>query len=304
MVQNASQQKIQYVRKSNMPLPPLSALRAFEAAARLKSLSDAGRELNVTHAAIAQQIRKLEDWMGRPLMRRVGRGVEPTEDGAVLAEGLGSGFEQITRAVARFHETQNARPLVVSVTPNFASHWLIPRLGNLRATYPTIELTIDATPKTVDLNAGDADIAIRFGRGAWPNLASARLFSANLVMAAASSLVDGHEISSPLDLRAFPLIQELGSEELHTWFRAHGVEDLEGFKISQMAGHLMLDMIRNGHGIGISTNSWVTEDIKAGRIVSLFEERGNDDLAYYVVTKTGVLDRQVKAFRKWCLAQD
>jgi len=289
--QNASQQKNRNVRKSNMSLPPLSALRAFEAAARLKSLSEAGRELNVTHAAIAQQIRKLEDWMGRPLMRRVGRGVEPTDDGKMLADGLNTGFGQIIQAVEQFNQRQNSRPLIISVTPNFASHWLIPRLGAFREAHPDIELTIDATPKSVDLSAGDADIAIRFGKG-------------KLVLAAAATLVEGREISSPKDLRAFPLIQELGSAELHTWLRAHGLDNIEDFKISQMAGHLMLDMIRNGHGIGISTSSWVNEDLKSGRIVSLFEARGNDDLAYYVVTKSGVLPPAVKAFCKWCLAQE
>lgn len=284
-----------------MRIPPLTALRAFEAAARLGSLSAAGRELNVTHAAIAQQIKRLEEWTGKPLLLRSGRGVSTNEDGAILASGLTAGFAHIQRAVDDISDNDAARPLVVSMPPNFASNWLIPRLSTFRDTHPQIELMLDASTEIKDLKAGEADVAVRYGNGAWPGLDARPLFCAKLVLAAATSLLDGREVSQPSDLADLPWIHATGTDELIVWLREHGFQPEQKLRSTHLPGHYAVEAIRRGQGIGIASRTWLEEDIKSGLVTALFEEDDPRGLGYYVVTRHGVQSAAVQAFTKWLL---
>ncbi len=151
-------------------LPSLAALRAFEAAARTLSFSEAGREMNVSHAAVAQNVRRLEAELGRPLMARSGRGLALTADGAALARGLSEGFGTIRATLAAFAADDAARPLRITMTPNFAVGFLIPRLGGFHRAHPEVELDLDPSARVVDLAAGGVDLAIRYGNGGWPGL--------------------------------------------------------------------------------------------------------------------------------------
>ena len=146
-------------------LPSLAALRAFEAAARTGSLSAAGRELNVTHAAVGQQVRRLEAELGRRLLRREGRGVATTEDGARLAAGLAAGFGAIRRALAAFAAEDAARPLRLTTTPNFAANFLMPRMGAFRRAHPEVALRLDPTPALSEIGPEGAELAVRYGEG-------------------------------------------------------------------------------------------------------------------------------------------
>ncbi len=278
-------------------MPPLSALRAFEAAARLGSLSGAARELNVTHPAIAQQVRRLEAWFGASLLVRAGRGVEATEAGTRLAAGLTEGFGAIRRAVESV--TEDDRPLSVTLTPTFAAYWLMPRLGAFRAAHPEIPLTLDPTSESVDLRRGAHDLAIRFGAGNWAGLEAERLLPSDFVVAAAPALLAGRRIETPADLLDLPWVQELGTDELRVWMAAQGVPDAAPRNVARMPGNMMLDAIRRGEAIGITGRAWLSHDIGTGALVTLFDHAQSPDLGYWIVTLPGPRRAAAKAFVGW-----
>jgi len=144
-------------------LPPLNALKAFEAAARHVSFTLAAAELNVTHAAVSRHIRDLEAWLGIKLFVRTGRGVELTERGKGYAAEVTRGFDILAHATdsASGRRRRRAQKLVVSVEPSFAALWLIPRLGRFTAANPDIELVLDSTNRLADFARGEADAGIR-----------------------------------------------------------------------------------------------------------------------------------------------
>ena len=144
--------------------PPLSSLRAFEAAARNLNYSAAGRELNVSHAAIAQQVRSLESHLGLRLAQRAGRGIELSPQGALLAEHLTHGFGEMAGALRALTAAESDRPLHVTMTPSFAANWFMPRMQSFRAAHPDIDLTVNPTVDLVDLRKTQCDVAIRFGK--------------------------------------------------------------------------------------------------------------------------------------------
>lgn len=282
-----------------MTPPPFSALRAFEAAARLRSFSAAGRELNVTHAAIAQQVKRLEQWFETPLMRREGRGVSPTEDGALLAHGLRDGFDAIMEAVARLTDRTSSRPLRITATPSFAANWLIPRLGDFRAAHPGVDLVIDPSSHLVDLSTGAHDVAIRYGRGAWCGLESRPLMSAQMVIAASRELIGDREVADPEDLLDYPWLREAGSDEWRFWLALYGVAEARGTHVTELPGHLLIDGLRRGLGVGLTVRAWIEPDISAGRIVTLLDGKMDDGVGYHLVTRFGPQRPPVKSFIRW-----
>lgn len=279
--------------------PPLTALRSFEAAARLGSLSAAARELNVTHAAVAQQVRRLESWFGVKLLTRAGRGVETTERGAALAAGLSEGFGVIAATVRRFAEDDDARALRITTTPSFASGWLMPQLAAFRETEPEIELMINPTVETIDLIEEDYDVGFRFGRGDWPGLQVERLLATNEVLVASTALLERHPIATPADVATAPWVQELGTDEIRHWLLSHGVDASAHRQVLNLPGPLALDAVRRGHGLAMTARAWVREDIEAGRMVALFEEEQDPALGYYMVARPQPHRRPLAAFLKW-----
>ena len=278
-------------------MPPLSSLRAFEAAARLRSLTAAARELNVTHPAIAQQVRRLEAWLGLSLLVRAGRGVEPTEAGARLVVGLSEGFGAIRRAVETI--TEDDRPLNITLTPTFAAYWLVPRLGAFRAAHPDIPLTLDPTSETVDLRREGHDVGIRFGKGDWPGLETTRLLPSDFVVAATPALLAGQRVETPADLLLLPWVQEIGTDELRVWMADQGVEDAAPHNVVRMPGNLMLDAIRRGEAIGITGRAWLSHDIAEGTLVTLFDREQSPDLGYWIVTAGTPARAAAKTFIRW-----
>ena len=144
-------------------LPPLTALRAFEAAARHMSFAKAADELNVTPAALSFQIKSLEEHLGQPVFHRLNRAVELTEIGALLTPGLESGFSEIASAWSRVRRFADQTILTVTAGPAFTALWLAPRLFTFAADHPDIELRFSASLKLVDFDRDDVDLAIRFG---------------------------------------------------------------------------------------------------------------------------------------------
>ena len=292
----------------NGHLPPLSALRAFEAAARLQSFTRAAEELNVTPAAISHQIHALEGDLGVKLFHRLNRAVELTPSARVLLPGLSEAFAGIQASVRRLRAHNDTGTLTVTVSPSFAAKWLVLRLHRFQERYPAIDVRISASDEVVDLSRGDFDLAIRYGTGRYSAL-HVELLARNEVFPACSPqlLEDGPPLRTPEDLRHHALIHDQAVDRdplvptWAMWLKAAGVADVPANSgISFSGTHLALDAAIAGHGVVLAYSTIAAADLTAGRLVRLFSLSLPDLFAYYIVTVPGALERaKVKAFRDW-----
>ncbi|MEO1314533.1 MAG: LysR family transcriptional regulator [Pseudomonadota bacterium] len=282
-------------------LPPPAALRSFAALAEAGTLSGAGRALNVSHAAIGQQLRALEAHMGVPLAHRAGRGIELTPEGKRLATAVQSGFSQIAEAVEALTGAEADRPLQISVTPAFAAAWLMPRLSDFHTRHPGLELMINPSATMVTLEPGGIDLAIRYGSGVWDKVESQLLIRTPRVIVAARSLVgDGHP--DPKALLCVPWLQELGISEVPDWLATQGLAGQRPTRITQLPGNLMMEALRAGDGIAATTRLFIEEDLAKGTLVVLDEPSAPND-GYYLVTRPGVQRGATKIFAQWIKRQ-
>ena len=282
-------------------LPSMTALRAFEAAARNLSFSAAGREMNVTHAAVSQQVRRLEAHLGAALLLRSGRGLELTEDGRWLAARLTEGFDLLRSALGEFGATAEDRPLRVTLTPMFAADWLMPRLGEFRAANPDVELMLHPSPELVDLRREPYDLAIRFGTGEWPGLEAEPFLPSGFIVVAAPTLIEGVPLETYADLARLPWIVQEGNDEFDVWLDAHGVHVSGKHNITHVPGYMMLPAARAGQGIALTSRVLVEDDFAAGRLVGLFEDAAyrGAQAGYYLVRRPGPMRKVAKTFARW-----
>lgn len=289
-------------------LPPLSALRAFEAAARLKSFTKAADELAVTPAAISHQIHALEADLGVSLFHRRNRQVELTASARLLLPGLSDAFAGIQIAVRRLRAHNDTGTLTVTASPSIAAKWLVLRLHRFQAQWPDIDVRISTSDEIVDLTRGDFDLAIRYGTGRYAGLA-VELLLRNEVFPACSPrlLEEGPPLRTPEDLRHHALIHDRAVDRdplaptWEMWLKAAGVTaapTAPGLTFS--VGYMALDAAIAGHGVVLAYSTIAAADIAAGRLVRLFSLALPDLFAYYVVTAPGALERpKVTAFRDW-----
>jgi LysR family glycine cleavage system transcriptional activator len=294
--------------RTSSHLPPLSALRAFEAAARLQSFSKAADELNVTPAAVSHQIHALEADLGVSLFERRNRAVELTASARVLLPGLTDAFAGIQTSVRRLRAHNDTGTLNVTASPSFAGKWLVQRLHRFQEAWPDIDVRISATDTMVDLARGDFDIAIRYGSGRYPGL-DVELLLKNEVFPVCSPelLKHGAPLDKPDDLPRHALIHDQAVDRdplaptWSMWLRAAGVgEPPQSPGLSVSTNHLALEAAIGGHGISLANSTIAASDIAAGRLVRLFSLSLPDLFAFYVVTAPGALERpKVRALRDW-----
>jgi LysR family glycine cleavage system transcriptional activator len=282
-------------------MPPLAALRAFHAYASKGNLVQAGKALNVSHAAISQQLRGLENHMNVTLLDRSGRSLSLTEEGKQLAHALELGFGAIGVAVQELKQSDASRPVHVSCTSSFAASWLMPRLPGFREAYPEINLTLDPSPELITLTPGGIDIALRYGKGIWPGLESEMLLASPMVIVAVPGLLKGKEQISPSELADYPWLEELGTTESTTWLESYGVKSSGHARQIKVPGNLMLDGLRAGQGVVVTVRQFVEDDLKTGRLVELFCE--DDGRGYHIVTRPGVLRPAARKFVQWLRRQ-
>jgi LysR family glycine cleavage system transcriptional activator len=282
-------------------MPPVAALRDFAALAETGAAGKAGAALNVSHAAISQHVRALEARLEVRLIRRDGRGVALTGEGRVLADGLLGAFRDIRAARDIFELDMSARPVRVSVTPNFAANWLMPRLAGFQATHPEVELMIHPSPDIVTLGPDGFDMAIRYGDGTWPGLEVYPLLNTSIVILAARDLLKGRTINSPSDLLDLPWLQELGTDEITQWLAKHGVTGRRA-RMIHLPGNFVLEAIRRGDGISATARAFAQDDIDSGRLLVLYEDVRPGD-GYHIVLPPGVHRASVKAFTAWLRRQ-
>ncbi len=279
-------------------IPSLSALRAFEAMARLGGFSSAARELNVTHAAIAQHVRGLEADLGQTLVMREGRGMGLTDAGRLLANALQDGFAEIAGGVAATRALGVDRPLQISTTPSFAENWLMPRIGAFWAEHPEIKLAMIPGYELVNLKRDGFDMAIRYGRGGWDGVESEFLVSAGNVVVAVPELASQVPYGDVQALQSQIWLQEIGRAEPRAWLVDQGLE-FDQDRISEFTMNTMvLAATRAGYGFSLQGKALVEADIKAGRLVSVFEAK-KSDLAYYMLTRPGDMSTDLRVLRDW-----
>jgi LysR family transcriptional regulator, glycine cleavage system transcriptional activator len=281
--------------------PSLTSLRAFEAAARLQSFSLAARELNVTHAAVAQQVRGLEQHLGRELIFRQGRGLALTAEGVRLAQALAEGFRVIGAAVEEMTTTAPGSPVRVTLTPAFAAQWLMPRLKSFWAAHPDVPISLHPEKRVVDLRRDGIDLGIRFGTGKWPGVDVEFLTAAHYVVVAAPSLLAGRENMTTAEMSAMPWVIEQDWPEALTWLRSFGLRPDE-MNISYIpTEELALSAARQGYGLHVEAAALLEHDVNTGalRVLGSIQD---DSLAYYLVSRPGPKRPELKTFIKWIKA--
>jgi LysR family glycine cleavage system transcriptional activator len=278
-------------------IPSLAALRGFEAAARLRSLTLAARELNVTHAAIAQHVRTLEDHFGRVLLERDGRGMAPSADGALLAAGLGDGFGQIAVTVEELMPDED-RALRIAMTPSFAENWLMPVIGHFWSAHPEIQVELLPASRVMDMRKDAIDLAIRYGAGKWPGTDPKPLASANLLAVAAPGTVEAETHSRLADLADQHWLLEPSRPEAHVWAKGQGL-DLSTVRMTPFdTNALLLQAVRGGAGVTLMPEALVARDITEGRLVPLFRETSSE-FAYHLVRRSGRSPKTLETFVAW-----
>jgi LysR family glycine cleavage system transcriptional activator len=286
-------------------LPPLNALRAFEAAARHLSFTRAAAELHVTQAAVSHQIRGLEERLGRKLFRRVGRNLFLTDAAQGYLAEIRGAFDRIDEATRRLEAQDRAGVLNATVLPSFAAMWLLPRLGRFRAAHPDIDVRLSADGEMTDFARSDYDVGIRTGRGRWPGLRADLILTERLVVVCAPELAA--VLKEPRDLAKVTLLHDEPRERWSLWLRRAGVAEVDpwrgpGFSHSNM----VIQAAVAGQGVAVVGETLALDEIKAGRLVRPFAAVATipTDYSYYLVYPEAAAERpKIVAFRSWLLAE-
>ena len=200
-------------------LPPLNALRAFEASARLASMQRAAHELSVTPSAVSQQVQNLERWMGFPLLERRARQVQANAEGRAYLAAVSAAFDQIAAATVELSAGRVPRSICITCTPGFAVQWLVPRLQQFQDQHPDIDVRIDASTRLLDLKVEQVDLAVRHGNGRYPGLVSEKLLDDDLVPVASPRLLAGKgRVRKPADLMQHRLLHIETRDDWRLWF--------------------------------------------------------------------------------------
>jgi LysR family glycine cleavage system transcriptional activator len=305
-------------------LPPLNALRVFEAAARHLSFKEAAAELHITQAAVSHQVKSLEEYLGVQLFRRSARGVQLTDAARACLPKLREGFDALAAAVETIRERGEEAELVITAPPVFTARWLMPRLAEFSKREPKIELHVFASSKMVDAGAldstalvGDLDlrlessaVQIHLGAGNYPGHRADRLFGVAIVAVASPDLEPGLEV--PADLEKHTLLHDeameivAGGNAWRKWLQAAGVADrVDADRGPHFSSNILsLEAASQKLGVALALRPLVNADIASGRLVAPFEIEVKPGSAYYLVCPEVIADRPaVAAFRKWLLEQ-
>ncbi|WP_318594233.1 transcriptional regulator GcvA [Enterobacter kobei] len=289
-------------------LPPLQTLRAFEATARLSSMTLAAAELHVTHGAISRQIRKLEEHLGIKLFRRLTRQIILTEEGAEFHLAVTRLLSDLLRESERLRGRNPAKSFRISTTVSFASKWLAPRLSRFRQQYPEFDIELDVTDINVDLNDGQVDAAIRYGLGNYRDVTSERIFNETVTPVCSPGFLREHnglkdikELSNCVLLHEYRMLANW-----EAWFEMAGEKN---FKCHQgpvwTLGSMATEAAIRGEGVALGRSILIADDVAAGRLVvpfpqyTLQAERGYD-LVYRSDNKDSY---KIRILRQWLLEE-
>lgn len=284
-------------------LPSFSAIKAFEAAARLLSFKAAADELCVTHSAISHQIRQLEDFLGVALFRRETRGVVLTSEGAAYLSRISKVLDQLAAATNQVRDQHTAGPLYVSATPAFAERWLVPRLNDFNHCHPDIELHILTSIEGADFKHDGVDVAIRYGQHPSGDLHAEPFLEASRFPVASPRLLADHPpLRKPGDLRGHVLLRDEVGDAWDQWFRCAGVANFEDPGPGPRFAHcnLTLRAAVDGQGVALGYSALVVQDLAARSLVRLFDIETPSTVVYSLVCPHAHLRHpRIAAFRAW-----
>lgn len=289
-----------------MNLPPLAAIRVFEAAARHGSFTKAAEELSMTQAAVSYQIKLLEERIGSPLFLRRPRQVLLTEVGARLSPVISEAFDMMRAAIAATRENADGI-LTITTIPTFAANWLVPRLGSFQLAHPALAVRLQATREVVDFSRQDADVGIRSGSGRWSGMIAHKIFDADftpMLSPALAASIGG--VKTPDDLLRLPIVDP-SDPWWKLWFSAAGIAepDLRGDPRSGFGDqHLEGKAVIAGQGVGILTPAFYETELEQGQLIQPFDIVGTADHFYWLVYPESRRNvPKIRAFRDWLLSQ-
>ncbi|MEO1252155.1 MAG: transcriptional regulator GcvA [Pseudomonadota bacterium] len=293
-------------------MPPLNALRVFEAAARHLSFTKAADELHVTPGAVSQQIKALEEFLQTPVFRREKRALLLTDEAQASLPVLREGFDKLAEAGEILAAKADSRRLAVSVAPSFASKWLVPRLADFQDNHPDIDVWVSADMDVVDFAVEDVDMAVRYGAGQYSGLIVDHLMAEKIVPVCAPQLLTGdNPLKGPKDLVHHTLLHDSSpdkDDKIPTWpmwLKAAGVchkEGARGLKFNQSS--LVIEAAVAGKGVALAKSALALADLEAGRLVIPFDLTTPTDFAYYIVyPPSKSKSASVKAFAEWLKAE-
>jgi LysR family transcriptional regulator, glycine cleavage system transcriptional activator len=299
-----------YMEIQNMAarLPSLNGLRAFEAAARHLSFTNAASELNVTQTAISHQIKRLEQELGIRLFVRQNRALALTPEAKDYLPGVHAAFNDLRVATERLLRRENDHILTISTLASLAAKWLLPRLSAFQEAHPGIDVRITTSTALVDFKNDDVDAAIRYGRGQWPGLRADWLTADRLFPVCSPALLTGNRpLRSPEDLADHVLLHTSGGtgDDWRLWLTAAGLP-------AQLSRHpgitfdlnfMTVQAAIDGIGVAIGRTSYVESDIAKGRLVVPFKITLPADAGFYLVSPEARADSpKLSAFRQWLVA--
>ncbi|MEO8113018.1 MAG: transcriptional regulator GcvA [Phenylobacterium sp.] len=292
-------------------LPPLNALRAFEAAARHLNFSRAADELSVTPGAVSQQIQNLEDYVGAPLFKRTPKGLLLTDAAQTALPALREAFDRLAEAASLLTAAVDGRRLTLTAAPSFAAKWLVPRLGAFEQAHPQVDVWLSAGLELVDLTAGEIDVAIRYGAGRYPGLEVRRLMSETVIPVVSPDLAKEHPLDTPDDLKSHTLLHDGSPDpddscpDWSMWLAARGLRGIDGMRGPRFnQSSLVIEAALNGRGVALAKRTLAQADLDAGRLVAPLQIATAVDFAYYLVhPKAKGRLPQVKAFIGWIEAE-
>ena len=292
-------------------LPPLNALRAFEAAARHLNFSRAADELSVTPGAVSQQIQNLEDYVGAALFRRTPKGLLLTDAAQTALPALREAFDRLAEAASLLTAAVDGRRLTLTAAPSFAAKWLVPRLRRFEEAHPQVDVWLSADIDLVDFATGEVDLAIRYGAGHYPGLETIRLMGETVLPVVSPELAQSNPLNEPTDLARHILLHDLSPvaddscPDWQMWLAARGVKGVDGNRGPRFnQSSLVIEAAVNGRGVALAKRTLAQADLEAGRLVAPLQIATAVDFAYFVVhPKAKGRLPQVKAFVNWVTTQ-
>ena len=286
-------------------LPSIQALKTFETAARTLNFTHAASELNLTQGAVSHQIRELEALLGDTLFERKARGLVLTETGRTYLGYVREALDRLRAGGEAVARQARGRVLTVTMSPNFANKWLVPRLGDFATTHPEIDLRISAARQHVDFAADGIDLGIRHGTGDWPHLHVTRLCPEWTFPVCAPGLVGRAPVRCPADVAGHTLLHDRDRSRWREWLAAFGVEDAkadQGPIFSDTS--LAIDAAVAGQGIALARSALSALDLATGRLVRPLREAIAAPFAYWIVCPKGTAQAPaIEAFRSWLLTE-
>jgi LysR family glycine cleavage system transcriptional activator len=287
-------------------LPPLNALRAFEAAARSESFTRAAEELHVTQGAVSHQVKALEATLGIELFKRERQRLMITDAGREYLNVVRDALDRIAAGTERVLQRQNSGVLTVSTSPDFAAKWLVNRLGRFGEAHPGIDLRVSATMHHVDFVREEVDVAVRHGDGNWSGLDAVRLCTEQLFPVCSSKLLSGrNRIAKPSDLLKTPLLHLDDSKARLQWFDAAGVAGAElshGLTLNRAS--MLIDAAIDGQGVALARTTLAAWDLINGRLARPFDLGLKLAKTYWIVCpKATSMKPKIATFRDWLLAE-